>query len=65
MAAGLSPAIARHPAIHRLAVAIADERIVCCSDGDRIARFNNGQETVEPVLAAFDRAIAASKEPTP
>jgi hypothetical protein len=25
--------------------------------GESIARFNNRQETVEPVIAAFDRAI--------
>jgi hypothetical protein len=38
-----------HPAILRLAATI----------GEPIAAFNNRQETVEPVLAAFDAAIAA------
>jgi len=39
-----------HPAVRRLWAVIGD---------DCIAPFNNRQETVEPVLAAFDRAIAA------
>ena len=41
--------ILAHPATRRLRAAIA---------GGNIAGFNNRQETVEPVLAAFDRAIA-------
>jgi hypothetical protein len=40
------------PAIRRLEVAMSTE----C-----IARFNDHQMTVDPVLAAFDRAIAASR----
>lgn len=39
-----------HSAVCRLIVAIGD---------DSIGSFNNEQETVEPILAAFDRAIAA------
>ena len=31
----------------------------------RISRFNDEQETVEPVLAAFDRAIAMGREGAP
>jgi hypothetical protein len=41
-----------HPAFLRLNAAV---------DGENIVRFNNHQETVEPVLAAFDRAIAAGR----
>lgn len=40
----------KHPACARLRDAMG---------GEHIARFNNRQETVEPVLKAFDRAIAA------
>jgi hypothetical protein len=29
--------------------------------GERIVNFNDAQETVEPILAAFDRAIAAAR----
>jgi hypothetical protein len=43
-----------HPAIRWLEAAIGGEN----SGGGNIANFNNQQETVEPVLAAFDRAIA-------
>jgi hypothetical protein len=39
-----------NPAVLRLEAAIG---------GEEIHAFNNRQETVEPVLAAFDRAIAA------
>jgi hypothetical protein len=39
-----------HPAFCRLKAAI---------NGEWVCDFNNQQETVEPVLAAFDRAIAA------
>jgi hypothetical protein len=43
----------RHPAFHRLRAAI---------DGNEpIGVFNTQQETVEPVLAAFDRAIAGEQ----
>ena len=38
-----------HPAMRRLKSAVG---------GWNVGRFNNTQETVEPVLAAFDRAIA-------
>jgi hypothetical protein len=41
----------KQPAVHRLEAAM----------GGNIAEFNNCQETVEPVLAAFDRAIAAGR----
>jgi hypothetical protein len=34
-------------------------RLLAAIGGELIASFNNRQETVEPVLAAFDRAIAA------
>jgi hypothetical protein len=53
VAAGLGPDRRSHPAMRRLLATID------CRD---IGIFNNRQETVEPVLAAFDRAIAA--EPT-
>jgi hypothetical protein len=50
VAAGLpNHAYEDHPAVCRLIAAIGD---------DRVAHFNNRQESVEPVLAAFDRAIA-------
>ncbi len=42
-----------HPAVHRLEAAIG---------GEPIHKFNNRQETFEPVLAAFDRAIAMGRE---
>jgi hypothetical protein len=50
-------AFEHHPAVRRLTVAIG---------GEFIGTFNNTQETVEPVLAAFDRAIAGQsrEEPT-
>jgi hypothetical protein len=48
-AAGV-PVDSSHPAYRRLMGAIG---------GECVADFNNRQETVEPVLAAFDRAIAA------
>ena len=49
-AAGVLPllGIPHHPAFDRLMEAMG---------GESIARFNNRQETVEPVIAAFDRAI--------
>lgn len=40
-----------HPARNRLLAAIRT--------GESLSTFNDRQETVEPVLAAFDRAIAA------
>jgi hypothetical protein len=43
-----------HPAIHRVVEAING----CWVSGWTICAFNNAQETVEPILAAFDRAIA-------
>jgi hypothetical protein len=46
-----------HPAVRRLEAEIGSEN----SGGGNIANFNNAQETVEPVLAAFDRAIAAGQ----
>jgi hypothetical protein len=49
-AAGWSNGDRDHPALHRLQAAI---------NSRRIAAFNNRQETVEPILAAFDRAITA------
>ena len=42
-----------HPAVRRLAAAI---------DGENICQFNNRQETVEPVLAAFNRAITMGRD---
>jgi hypothetical protein len=42
-----------HPAVNRLSAAIG---------GDYIGWFNDHQDTVEPVLAAFDRAIAMLAE---
>jgi hypothetical protein len=42
-----------HPATLRLIAAI---------DGAKIPDFNDAQTTVAPVLAAFDRAIAASQQ---
>ena len=48
-AAGV-PGYRRHPAVDRLTAVIGD---------DDICDFNNHQETVEPILAAFDRAIGA------
>ena len=36
----------------------AVERLEAVIGGQSLPRFNNRQETVEPVLAAFDRAIA-------
>jgi hypothetical protein len=44
------PAYSRHPAMRRLQAAIGNWR--------NVGNFNNRQETVEPVLAAFDAAIA-------
>jgi hypothetical protein len=49
VAAGWDIRHTRHPAYHRLSAATNDEG----------AAFNDRQTTVEPVLAAFDRAIAA------
>jgi hypothetical protein len=37
----------------------ASIRLIAAIGGVNIADFNDRQETVEPVLAAFDRAIAA------
>jgi len=48
-AAGMPLGAHNHPAVHRLTGG---------RDGFFLADFNNAQETVEPVLAAFDRAIA-------
>lgn len=43
--------------------AAATKRLSAAIGGDGlIGVFNDTQETVEPVLAAFDRAIAASRE---
>jgi hypothetical protein len=39
----------------------AHYRLIAAIDGEILSRFNDSQETVEPVLAAFDRAIAAGK----
>jgi hypothetical protein len=50
LAAGFRGAYVSHPAVARLEAAI---------DGEDLVEFNNQQETVEPILAAFDRAIAA------
>jgi hypothetical protein len=47
-------AYGQHPAVVRLKNAIGGRR--------SIGEFNNDQETVEPVLAAFDRAIAMGRE---
>ena len=44
----------RLPAVRRLRAAIG---------GGSIAHFNKRQKTVEPILAAFDRAIAACGSP--
>jgi hypothetical protein len=41
-----------HPAYHRVNDAM---------NGEQIHRFNDRQEIVEPILAAFDRAIAAGR----
>src|ERR1700684_659982 len=49
VAAGLGNGDKTDPAFRRSEDAIG---------GEYIARFNNRQESVEPVLAAFDRAIA-------
>jgi hypothetical protein len=49
MAAGWETHHTGHPAYQRLAAATNDEG----------AEFNDRQKTVEPILAAFDRAIGA------
>jgi hypothetical protein len=51
MAVGVPRAV-RHTSFLRLQSAFGDELI---------GLFNNAQETVEPVLAAFDRAIATGE----
>jgi hypothetical protein len=53
-AAGVPQAgYSEHSAVLRLESAIG---------GENVCIFNNRQETVEPVLAAFDRAIAAGTQ---
>jgi hypothetical protein len=37
----------------------ARARLIAAIGGEYLGEFNDRQETVEPVLAAFDRAIAA------
>ena len=55
MAAGMSRDYG-HPAYQRLK---------CAVGGELVLGFNDRQKTVEPILAAFDRAIAAGGELTP
>lgn len=50
VASGVEPGAKTHPAMIRLCAAMGDSII---------GNFNDRQETVEPILAAFDRAIAA------
>jgi len=38
----------------------AQGRLIAAISGETLWEFNDAQPTVEPVLAAFDRAIAAS-----
>lgn len=45
-----TPLLDTHPAVKRLYSVV----------GQALIPFNNSQKTVEPVLAAFDRAIAAT-----
>jgi hypothetical protein len=52
VAAGMPNGTITHPAFVRLDSSI--------EGAERIAFFNNTQKTVEPVLAAFDRAIEMS-----
>jgi hypothetical protein len=40
----------------------ARDRLHAAIGGENIANFNNRQESVEPVLTAFDRAIAAGEQ---
>lgn len=51
-AAGMSKVLTDHPALSRLRAAMGDIHITL---------FNDHQETVAPVLAAFDRAIAGEQ----
>lgn len=53
IAAGLPTHDTAHPAYLKLVYAVK------ALGGSDIADFNDRQETVEPILAAFDRAIAA------
>ena len=50
--AGMSELLTDHPALGRFKAA---------TGGIHITLFNDAQETVEPVLAAFDRAIAGGQ----
>jgi hypothetical protein len=54
IAAGVVLPLKKHPAFRRLKSAIGTAPV---------SVFNDAQETVEPILAAFDRAIAACGSP--
>jgi hypothetical protein len=51
-----------HPAFRRLAAAIGVDGIYAADFAEAVADFNDRQETAEPILAAFDRAIATVAE---
>jgi hypothetical protein len=42
----------------------ANVRLIAAIGGETLWDFNDGQKTVEPVLAAFDRAIAEGHSPS-